>query len=128
MPENYVSEESLLEKKVWAVVGATPNREKYGYKLYQKLKSKGYQAYAVNPVYPDIEGNPCYPDLSSLPEVPQVINMVVSPKRGRAILEEAARLGICYVWFQPGSYDQELLDMTKKLGIEYVLGCVLVSA
>lgn len=128
MPQSYVSEETLLEKKVWVVVGATPNRDKFGYKLYQKLKTKGYRVYAVNPFYPDIEGDPCYPDISCLPEVPQVINMVVSPKRAKVVLEEANRLGIRYVWYQPGSYDQDLLDMTKKLGIEYVLGCVLVSA
>jgi len=53
--------------------------------------------------------------------------MVVSPKRGRAILEEAARLGINYIWFQPGTYDDELLEYTTTLGLNYVLACVLVA-
>lgn len=118
----------MLEKNVWAIVGATQNTEKYGYKLYKHLKNSEYKTYAVNPMYELIDGDRCYRDLSSLPEIPQVINMVVSPKIGKPIIEEAAKLGIKYAWFQPGSYDDELLKLAKKLGIEAVQACVLVSS
>jgi predicted CoA-binding protein len=120
-------EQELLEKKIWAVVGATQNRDKYGNKLYRKLKSSGYIVFAVNPLYEEIEGDKCYKDLSSLPEKPQVIDMVVSPQRGKAVVEEAAKLGIKYIWFQPGSFDEELLEFTRKMGIEAVQACVLVA-
>ncbi|NLM22454.1 MAG: CoA-binding protein [Peptococcaceae bacterium] len=123
-----MDEATMLQQKIWAVVGATQDPEKFGYKLYKKLKSKGYRVYAVNPLYDQIDGDNCYQDLSSLPEIPQVINMVVSPKRGKAVIEEAARLGIKYVWFQPGTVDGELLKLTADLGLESVQGCVLVSA
>ncbi|PKM90866.1 MAG: CoA-binding protein [Firmicutes bacterium HGW-Firmicutes-12] len=121
-------EQELLEKKIWAVVGATQNRNKYGNKLYRKLKSSGYKVFAVNPLYDEIEGDKCYKDLTSLPDKPQVIDMVVSPKRGRVLVEEAAKLGIKYIWFQPGSYDDELLELTSKLGLEAVQACVLVAS
>jgi predicted CoA-binding protein len=120
-------EKTMLAQKVWAVIGATPNPEKYGYKLYMKLKNAGYRVYAVNPVYTEIDGDRCYPDLSSLPEVPQVLNMVVSPKRGRSYIEEAAGLRVSYAWFQPGSADEELLRFAESLGIEHMQGCVLLS-
>jgi len=123
-----VFQESMLEKKVWAVVGASTNPEKYGYRLYRKLKSRGYSVYAVNPSYDVIGGDKCYRDLTSLPEIPQVINMVVSPERGKLIIEEAAKLGIKYIWFQPGSCDDDLLKLTEKLGMESVQACVLVSS
>jgi predicted CoA-binding protein len=127
MFEDMMLEEQLLEKKVWAVVGANEDPDKYGNMIFKKLLSRGYTVYPVNPKYESIEGNQCYKDLSSLPQKPEVIDMVVSPKRGRPVLEEAARLGIEYIWFQPGTYDDELLEYTKSLGLQYVLACVLVA-
>ena len=120
-------EEVMLEKKVWAVVGANQNPEKFGNMIFKKLKLRGYQVYAVNPLYDRVEGETCYKDLSSLPELPEVVNMVVSPKRSRLCLEEAAKLGIQYIWFQPGTYDDEVWDLSKKLGLEVVEACVLVA-
>lgn len=120
-------EEKMLEKKIWAVVGANQDPEKYGNMIYRKLKTRGYEVYAVNPMYDTVEGDKCYKDLSSLPKVPEVIDMVVSPKRGRPVLEEAAGLGIKYVWLQPGTYDDELMKLIDELGIEAVQACVLVA-
>jgi len=50
----------MLEKKVWAVVGASDNPEKYGNLIYKKLKSRGYRVYPVNPNYETIDGDKCY--------------------------------------------------------------------
>lgn len=120
-------EELMLEKKIWAVVGANQNPEKYGNMIYKKLKIRGYEVYAVNPIYDMVEGEICYKDLSSLPKLPKVINMVVTPKRSKLILEEAAKLGIKYIWFQPGTYDDEVWELAKKLGLEAVQACALVA-
>ncbi len=120
-------EELMLEKKIWAVVGANRNSKKYGNMIYKKLKARGYETYAVNPVYESVEGDQCYKDLSSLPKLPEVIDMVVSPKRAKPVLKEAAKLGIRYIWFQPGTYDDEVLELAKNLGLEAVQACVLVA-
>lgn len=120
-------EEMMLEKKVWAVVGANQDPAKYGNMIYIKLKTKGYEVYAVNPMYDTVDGDKCYKDLSSLPVLPEVIDMVVSPKRGRAIIDEAARLGIKNIWLQPGTYDDELLKQIDSLKLQQVQACVLVA-
>lgn len=120
-------EELMLGKKVWAVVGANQNPEKYGNMIYKKLKAKGYEVYAVNHLYDTVEGDPCYKDLSSLPKLPDVIDIVVSPKRAKPIIEEAAKLGVKYIWFQPGTYDDEVINLAKNLGLETVQACVLVA-
>lgn len=127
MPEGIMLKKKMLKKTIWAVAGANEDPGKFGNRIYKKLRSRGYTVYPVNPKYESIEGNQCYKDLSSLPQKPEVIDMVVSPKRGRPILEEAARLGVEYVWFQPGTYDDELLEITKAKGLKYVLACVLVE-
>ncbi|SHI43365.1 CoA-binding protein [Lutispora thermophila] len=122
-----MNKETMLEKKIWAVIGATQNTEKFGYKIYKRLKEKGYEVYPVNPVCEAIDGDICYKNLSSLPKVPEVINMVVAPEKGKTYIEEAAALGIKYVWFQPGTHDNEILRLAKDKDMEMLLGCVLVA-
>ena len=120
-------EETMLEKKVWAVVGANRNPEKFGNRIYKRLKKKGYEVYAVNPGYDTVEGDPCYPSLSALPVVPDVLDFVIPPARGMTVVEEAAALGIRYLWLQPGTYDDALMARIAELGLEAVQGCVLVA-
>ncbi len=120
-------EEDMLDKKVWAVIGASENREKYGYKIYKTLKKQGYTVYPVNPNYETIEGDKCYPDLSSLPEKPEVLDMVVTPKRGMDVLKEADKLGIKNIWLQPGTYNDELMELISEKGLNAVKACVLIS-
>ncbi len=122
-----MQEEMMLKKKVWAVVGANDNPEKYGNRIYKKLKANGYKVYPVNPNYEIIEGDKCYNDLLSLPEKPEVIDMVVSPKRGIPVIEEAARLGIKNIWLQPGTYNDELMSLIGEKGLTAVQACVLVA-
>ena len=116
-----------LRKKIWAVVGANQDPEKFGNIIYHKLKTRGYEVYAVNPMYDSIEGDKCHKDLSSLPVLPEVINMVVSPKIGKPVIEEAANLGIKYIWLQPGTHDAQLLKQINELGLQSVQACVLIA-
>ncbi len=122
-----MQEEMMLGKKVWAVVGATGNTDKFGYKIYKKLKAHGYRVYPVNPNYQEVDGDRCYKDLSSLPEVPEVIDMVVAPGNGMSVIDEAAGLGIKNIWLQPGTYDDRLMASINKNALNAVKGCVLVA-
>lgn len=117
----------MLNKKVWAVIGANTNPDKYGNMIYKKLKKFGYTVYPVNPNYEEIEGDKCYKDLSSLPEVPEVLDMVVSPKRGAEVIEEAAKVGVKNIWLQPGTYDNKIMDLIEEKGLNAVQACVLVA-
>jgi predicted CoA-binding protein len=119
--------QSMLKKKVWAVIGANNDSDKYGNIIYNTLKSEGYTVYPVNPMYETVEGDKCYPSLAALPEKPEVLDMVVSPKRGRAFIEEAAALGIQNIWLQPGTYDQELLQLIEEKQLTAIRACVLVE-
>ena len=40
---------AMLQKKVWAVVGASDNETKFGHKIFKLLEKAGYQVYPVNP-------------------------------------------------------------------------------
>lgn len=120
-------EELMLKKKIWAVIGVNQEKDRYGNMIFERLKQKDYQVYPINPKYTYIGNDVCYPSLSSLPQKPEVVNMVVGPEKAKLILKEASDLGIKYIWFQPGTYNDEVLELTKKLSLEYVLACVLVA-
>lgn len=118
----------MLEQKVWAVVGATPNPEKFGNKIYKKLKKFGYEVYPVNPVYDEIEGEVCYKDLASIPVKVDCVDVVVSPDRAKNVIEEVINLGIENIWFQPGTFTPELIDQSEVAGLNTVYyNCVLVE-
>lgn len=122
-----MKEEEMLQKKIWAVVGASENTEKYGYMIYKKLKALGYEVYPVNPNCTTIDGDKCFPNLACLPRSPQVVDMVVPPKHGLKILEQAASLGIKNIWLQPGSESFDLLMVADSLGLNTVQACVLAA-
>lgn len=124
---NKMLEEVMLEQKVWAVVGVNEDRDKFGNRIYRRLRDRGYEVYAINPGLDTVEGDPCYHSLADLPKVPQVVDMVVSPKIGKAVLDEAARLEIPYIWLQPGTHNEEILAQIDAKGLTAVQGCVLVA-
>ncbi len=109
--------EEFLRARVYAVVGVSPNREKYGYKVFRDLQAYGHTVYCVNPLYDDIEGERCYPDLSSLPERPDAVEFVCPPKVTESVVREMPRLGITMAWMQPGAESPEAIAFCEEHGI-----------
>lgn len=122
-----MNEQQMLAMKKWAVVGATVDQSKFGYRIYKKLKDHGYTVYPISVKYDEIDGDKAYKNLSELPEQVDVVDFVVNPKVGLSIIEECKTLGIGHVWLQPGTVSEEILSFAQENGIEVVRGCVLVS-
>ena len=119
---------SMLEKKNWVVVGANPNPEKYGNKIYNKLLKFGYNVIPVNPVYDEVEGVKTSASLKDVKEPFDCVNVVVSPKRAMVVVKDAIELGVKYIWFQPGAFDGDVIDYAESNGLEVVFhACVLVE-
>ena len=120
--------EAMLQCKVWAVVGATENPERFGYKIYKLLKEAGYKVYPVNLALSYIEGARCYPSLTALPERPKAVSIVVPPKIGEKIIEECVELDIKNVWLQPGANADTVVAAAKKAELNTIHeSCVLVE-
>ena len=113
--------EEMLDKKKWVVVGVTKKQDKWGYKIWKKLKEHGYETYGVSPNYEEIEGEKIYNSLSELPEEIDVLDMVVSPKIAMNILDEAKASNIKYIFFQPGTYNEKVIEKASSLGFEYLI-------
>lgn len=115
----------MMDKKTWAVVGVTAKKDRYGYKIWKILGKHGYEVYGVNPNYIEIEGQKIYPNLKDLPIKVDVIDMVVRPSLASTTLDEAKELGIEYIFFQPGSYNDEIVKKASDLGFKYLINdCV----
>lgn len=124
--ENNIND--MFDKKNWAVVGATNNKNKFGNKIYNLLNEKGYKVYPVNPVYDEVEGEKCFNNLSEIEGQVDCINFVVPPARGVEYIKEAITLGIKELWFQPGTFDEELLKLCEANDLTIVHhSCVLVE-
>lgn len=107
--------EEMLNKKVWAVAGVTERKDRYGYKIWKKLKEKDYETYGINPNYEEIEGEKIYSSVKDIPVKVDVLDMVVAPKIGMKTLDEAKEAGVEYIWFQPGSFNDEIIAKAKEL-------------
>lgn len=117
--------EVMLQKKIWAVAGVTAKKDRFGYKIWKKLKEHGYETYGVNPNYDEIEGEKIYHSVKDLPKKVDVLDMVVRPNIAIKTLEEAKEANIEYIWFQPGSYNDEVIEKAKELGFKFLYGdCV----
>jgi hypothetical protein len=58
--------EFLAHKRV-AVTGVSRTPQGHGSNVvYQRLRQRGYEVFAVNPEADRVEGDTCYPDLSSI--------------------------------------------------------------
>ncbi len=119
--------EEMLALKNWAVVGAHPDRLKFGNRVFKKHLAERRQVFLVNPNYSEIDGLPVYAHLEDIAEPIDCISMVVNRKLSRLAVAAAIKKNVKYIWFQPNTYDLEIIELAEKNGIKTVYGtCVLM--
>ena len=111
---------AAVRENVWAVVGASNDRSKFGNRIYRDLRAAGYTVYPVNPGEHEIEGDVAYPRLQDLPETPAVVDVVVPSRIGIGILTDAVESGARYFWLQPGAESDELISLAEAADIELI--------
>jgi len=77
MVSNQSIQEFLAQKKI-AVAGVSRKKSKFGNTLYNELKKKGYDVYAVNPNLKEYDDKKCYDSIMSLPD--DVTALVINTK------------------------------------------------
>ncbi|KAL0472458.1 CoA binding domain-containing protein [Neurospora intermedia] len=103
----------------FAVVGASTNTEKFGYKVFKWYADRDLPATPINPqgATLTVNGQP-YPAIKSLSEIENPKETSVSIITGPAItlttLQEAKELGVPAVWLQPGTFNDEVLAYANE--------------
>jgi predicted CoA-binding protein len=118
--------EFLATKRV-AVTGVSRNAKGHGSNVvYQRLRKRGYQVFAVNPNAEIVEDDQAYPDLASIPGGVEAVVIGTRPETADATIRECAQLGITQVWMHrssgTGSVSSSATEFGRKHGITVIDG------
>lgn len=119
----------MLDKKlIYAVVGASNNETKFGYKVMDDLNSKHFKVIPINPHEERILGYKTYPTLSDVPLRVDFVVFVVPPKVTEKVLLEVKELRIKKVWMQPGSESDSAIKFCLENGINCIHdACIMLE-
>ena len=96
--------ESFLANRRVAVTGVSRHPKGHGANLvYERLRQRGYEVFAVNPNAATVENDPCYPDLRSIPGGVEAVVIGTRPETADHTMRECAELGITQVWMHRSS-------------------------
>lgn len=117
-----------MAKPTVAVVGASPDRAKFGNKSVRAHVKAGYSVFPVHPTATEIEGLPAYPRVADVPVVAlDRVSVYLPPSRTLAFLNELTPDRTREIWLNPGSYDSGVLDRARELGLPVICECSIVN-
>jgi predicted CoA-binding protein len=117
----------FLSNKRIAVTGVSRNPKGHGSNLvYQRLRERGYEVFAVNPNADSVEGDPCFSDLKSIPGGIDAVVIGTRPETAETTMRECVELGIKQVWmhrsFGAGSVSDAATSYGRQQGITVIDG------
>jgi uncharacterized protein len=118
--------EFLAGRRV-AVTGVSREAKDHGSNVvYQRLRERGYEVFAVNPNADEVEGDCCYHRLSEIPGGVDGVVIGTRPERAEDTMRECAELGIEHVWMHRGpgrgSVSEAAADFGRAHGIAVIDG------
>jgi len=118
--------EFLAQKRV-AVTGVSRKPEGHGSNVvYQRLRERGYQVFAVNPNADEVEGDHCYHDLKAVPGGIDWVVIGTRPETAETTMRECADLRVTRAWmhraFGKGSCSPAAASFGREHGIQVIDG------
>jgi hypothetical protein len=94
--------------------------------VYQRLRQRGYDVFAVNPNAESVEGDRCFHDLRAIPGGVDAVVIGTRPETAASTMRECADLGIMRVWMHRslggGSVSQAAAAWGREHGIRVIDG------
>ena len=113
--------------KTVAVIGASPERFKFGNKALRAFLEAGYNVIPINPYHEEVEGLKSYATVLDYPGAIDMATVYVPPDIGEQLLEGIAKKGIGEVWFNPGAESPALVTRARALGIRPIQACSIIG-
>ncbi|MFZ2151249.1 MAG: CoA-binding protein [Candidatus Absconditicoccaceae bacterium] len=119
----------MIDKKfIYAVVGASNDKNKYGYKVFEDLLSAGYMVIPINPNEEKILGKKCYKKLENYKKGVDVIIFVTQPSITENIVMKLGNYKFKKIWMQPGSDSKNVISFCEKNNIDFVINsCIMIQ-
>jgi uncharacterized protein len=128
--EAELTRDFLTSSRSIAVLGATPNPDKAGFYIPQRMHSKGYHIIPVNPTYvgETLWGQQVRANLGQVGEPVDILNVFRRPETLEGHLEEILTLKPRLVWLQSGIRNDGFAEKLEAAGIPVVQdACIAVS-
>ncbi len=118
--------EFLANKRI-AVTGVSRNPGAHAANaVYNRLKERGYEVFAVNPNTTEVEGDPSYPDLTAIPGGVDAVVIGTAPDQAPATVQQCVDLQIGHVWFHrgpgQGSANPDAAELGRANGLAVIDG------
>jgi predicted CoA-binding protein len=118
---------AFLDHRRIAVTGVSRTPQGHGSNIvYQRLRDRGYQVFAVNPHADHVEGDICYPDLKSIPGGVDAVVIGTRSETAEQTMRDCVDLGIDWVWmhrsFGPGSVSDAATEFGRGHGVTVIDG------
>lgn len=120
------ADEFLANRRI-AVTGVSRTPASHGANIvYQRLRDRGYEVFAVNPNADTVEGDPCWMDLKSIPGGVDAVVIGTRPSVAEGTMRECVELGIPRVWmhraFGTGSVSETAAAYGREHGVQVIEG------
>lgn len=112
-----------------AIVGAGPDRRKFGNKCVRCYLAAGYTVFPVHPTATTCEGLPVYRSLADVPAATlDIVSLYVPPAAAVALLDTLDPVRIGQLWLNPGVDTPEVIAAAKSRGLNVVTACTILAA
>ena len=120
----------FLAQEHIAVVGVSRDEKAAPNLIYQTLKKKGIQVYAVNPNMEAFGEDPSYPSVKEIPARLDGVFIMTKPETSKQVVAECIEVDVPRVWMHENalageahtSVSQEAVEMCKANNIEVIAG------
>lgn len=112
----------FLENKEIAMVGVSRDKKKFGYKVFNLLRSKGYHIYPLHPEAKEIDGVKCFQSFSEIPDAVRHLYVVTPQHATENVIKQSLSKKFDMVWFQQKSETNDSVNIIKEKGSEVITG------
>lgn len=114
-----------MNQKV-AILGASPNQDRFSYRAFKMLQEYGHTVLPVTPKVKMLEGVPTYPNLSDILGPIDTLTMYVGAEVSSRLKDQILKLRPPRIIFNPGSENPALEEELTKAGLRCLHACTLV--
>src|SRR4051812_17949446 len=112
---------------VVAIIGASPDRHKFGNKALRAFRAQGFTVIPINPHADVVEGERAYASVLDYPGAIDEASVYVPPAIGLGVMDELKTKGVPVVWLNPGADGPAVVSRARALGLETRVACSIIG-